>query len=184
MKLDFEADGRHTTLLARLSGDTFPALLAKSYWHRLWIVQEVALAFDKVLIFLGTETYRLSDLAEVIWAIMQQAEKGGHDVGTINSIWHRLMSFRMVYICIKCASLPGLYFSWSLGLYYAKETSFTDPFDQVYAIMGLVHEDVRFQPDYTLTVAEWLRSIFDKEIVFWESRTTRYLWPSLECLMH
>ena len=180
---DFEADGRHTTLLARLSGDTFPALLAKSYWHRLWIVQEVALAFDKVLIFLGTETYWLHVLTEVIWEILQQAKKGGHDVGTIGSIWRRLMSFKIVYLCIEHAGLPKLYFSWSLALSHTHGTSFTDPFDRIYAFMGLVDESVRFRPDYTLTVAEWLRTIFSREIVFWESRTTRYLWSSLDYLI-
>lgn len=178
-----EADCGHTNLLARLSGDSFPALLAKSYWHRLWIVQEITLAFNRVIIFLGTETYWLHDLANAIYAILQQAKKGGHDVETIESIEIRLAGFLVASLSIENASLPGLYFSWSLALSHTHGASFTDPFDQVYAIMGLVHEDVRFQPDYTLTVAEWLGSIFDKEIVSWESRTTRYLWPSLDFLM-
>ena len=180
---NIEAECGYTDLLARLSGDSFPALLAKSYWHRLWIVQEITLAFNRVLIFLGTETYWLHDLAGAIYTILQQVKKGGHDVETIESIENRLGGFLMASRSIELVSLPGFYVPWSLGLYYAKKTSFTNPFDQVYAIMGLVHEDVGFQPDYTLTVAEWLRSIFDKEIVFWESRTTRYLWSSLYYLI-
>ena len=94
---NIQAECGHTDLLARLSGDSFPALLAKSYWHRLWIVQEITLAFNRVLIFLGTETYWLHDLAGAIYTILQQVKKGGHDVGTIKGIWLRLMDFRMFW---------------------------------------------------------------------------------------
>lgn len=53
-------------------------------------------------------------------------------------------------------------------LFYSRNTHFTEPLDRVYALMGIVDNGFKFQPDYTLTRKELLRKVFEAEIGFCE----------------
>ncbi|KAJ4993751.1 hypothetical protein SVAN01_00805 [Stagonosporopsis vannaccii] len=171
-------------LLKRLRGLlelSLPVLSEKPYWTRLWIVQEIVLA-QHVLMFLTHRTYDATDVMVALDEIQQSRIDVTQMRDQATSLRNKLASC-YILSTIRTTQSTDTYITWPDVLQMGKGAHFKEPLDRAYAVMGLVHEDLRFKPDYKISIKQLVSKIFEKEIKFWESRCLRYLWPSLWSLV-
>jgi len=167
----FRDAGRERELETRLQDD--PKFLGSTcwmglhqlvnckYWKRLWIIQEVVMGGYSVWIRCGSsiidwETFckGIAVLQEHLWLVKDRClrEDVSQDVGT----WATLSS-HLIYQDLSVlhqtplSDNPGLAFGRLLDLAIATEC--TDPRDRVYALLGLLPNEVAslVRPDYTLS---------------------------------
>ena len=81
------------------------------------------------------------------------------------------------------AKQPDSTITWVDALYLSQGTNFSEPLDRGFGVMCLVHRDVQFEADYTLTIQQQAAEILRQEAKFRESRAHQYLWPALWMLL-
>jgi hypothetical protein len=135
------------------------------YWSRLWIVQEVVLGGDQVLVHLGAKV--LNYTTEVKPAFR-----------------------RVIDDCLyRPDDVPGysLIPEWWNGSHYGRTPSWWhiydlavkqechDERDKAFGMLGLVHPDFQFHPDYSMTSKDVLFTIIRAE-----NRVEIHGWPDVE----
>lgn len=145
-------------------------------WQRMWIVQELALAQD-VIVICGLRRYRwtcLNALAEALLSpvysnqITDEARKG---INTIQSATILMAERRNM-----AAGLPGrddLLSVWAdfgyCGCY--------DPRDKIFALLGIVHgsKNLGIQPSYQITEQELFCDV-TRRYIYWHQDLTIFLY--------
>ena len=168
-------------LLRRLPSSSLQALQASSYWNRLWIIQEIVLASSEI-VFLTTESYNLWDIqCAICKMIYADEEQRNHHVIRAQAWFDRMGDLSILNFKIHGQWWPVLEntMTWAAVLAYSRNTQCSEPLDMVYSLIGLVHEDVRIFPDYSLTVRQCVGRDVEKEMTFWQARSVRLMWPAL-----
>jgi hypothetical protein len=138
-------------------------LINRDYWERLWIIQEIVMGGLSVLIKCGPsildwETFckGIAVLQEHLWLVKDRCLR--EDIARENRAW-QTTSAHLIYQDLSVlhqtplAENPRLAFGRLLDLAISVEC--TDPRDKVYALLGLIPDNVArlIQPDYTLSPA-------------------------------
>ena len=139
-------------------------LLERSYWTRVWVIQEIAvrgmLQHSTGVLQVGSASVDRADfdfackaIQGMLSASSRFRSRGSKKVDTDDPEWTKslrgypagLRMFKMLTRC-NCLPLPDL--EWLL--LYTKAYESSDPRDKIYAVLGLACEpDRRFRPDYT-----------------------------------
>lgn len=153
-------------LQAKLKDDDFHAhvatlhfLLDRAWWHRVWVIQEVALA-KQAVVCCGSDFYPYSDFARLIHAMLNGRVRSllGRDGIPPNTLQVLVL---LLTSCRDAASLGQLRVeqvcgertSLSSALKHTKNFHATDPRDKVFSLLGLTPENP-MQPNYRLTTVQ------------------------------
>lgn len=111
-------------------------IMQRSYWYRVWIIQEFVLA-RRVVFLCGERSFSIDEI--------QNPEY-------VNDRFRKLRALRERYNAARSNSIL------SLGevLSYSARSIATDPRDMIYGVFGLVNQGCLqgFEPDYTLSPCE------------------------------
>ncbi|KAH6683566.1 heterokaryon incompatibility protein-domain-containing protein [Plectosphaerella plurivora] len=148
-------------------------LLAQPYFHRIWVIQEIALA-KQVHLFYGTVTMNWDALAyaasvlhdgRLVGSLLQARASSSKRDSEMTNIWTSHISNMAGIAQIRRACLEGVKMEFSHSL--AKTGSFTAtvPHDNLFGLLGLVDDlpGSIVQPDYN----EPLEKLY--------TRTTRHI---------
>ncbi|KAF5013373.1 hypothetical protein FDECE_620 [Fusarium decemcellulare] len=151
-------------------------LLARDYWYRIWINQEVALA-KKVIILCGTKILPLDELAATFKSLEACINGYSHlrpDTRGFGKHWD-IFSFYCLPLdvrdqCVRGRGSPLANILYR-GIGPSGRPSFlaTEPRDIVFGLLGVIsdRDSVDLQPDYSMTVAEIFtavtKSFLDRE---------------------
>ena len=132
-------------------------LLRRSYWNRVWVVQEVALANDLV-VSCGHTTIRWIDIAhalEVLRGAYREIRQGGK--------WLRMEGVKVAWGLVQHRAMFRM-LDQHLGRNHHQATNqaatqmsnrdCSDDRDRVYAMLSMTRSHLEMAPDYTKTVAE------------------------------
>lgn len=150
-------------LLNMTSMALMTAVSTSAYWNRLWIVQEICLATE-VRFILMNELWDFSDVYYVLhqWCKSSRYESTDDDEIHLHAedVLRRLFEWAVQ----RAVQTSGQQRRWDDALQLASQTVCTEVLDNVYAMLGLVDEDLRFHPDYSKSPQELLKAILEKEL--------------------
>lgn len=139
----------------RLANAPLYELICSPYWSRTWIIQEIALA-RVCHVVINDELWRFGKLLRVfIWTYRRMRHPA--ITGRLE-----LLTDRLFWINRLVPSRKGVEWYWATE--FTVRTECLLPFDRVYAVMGLLDERKRFQPDYEISEKELLRRILQSEL--------------------
>ena len=178
-------------LLTSFSRHALVGLLSSPYWWRLWIVQEIVLA-SRVRVLLSDTVWEFKDLHSVFKIFYNHKDHSeivkckGLDA-KLNDILRRTTSLTLMrgyYSLSRRNIFPALHHTWSTIIAYVRATHCTISLDRIYGVMALLAEDLRVQPDYTISTRDLLRRILAKEITFTARERPRGdFWRRLKILL-
>lgn len=127
-------------------------ILNRSWFERVWIIQEVMLAREKAILLCGTDSIPWKDLCTAVWCLYQKRS----DYATLpKDIRHSLrLKDPLDFMFLLCTKLrvQSLHFI----LERSRAAKCSDPRDRVFGILSLINERWKheLEPDYTKIVAE------------------------------
>ena len=158
-------------------GRAILALCQRTYWRRIWIVQEIMLAQD-VVVLCGQRSFNLSCLNNLFERLNEiladgRIEHHPHANAILDSDASRITQQKYAWRSLQSESRLGFSLKHLLETYHDMEC--TDIRDKVYSLLGLVHTkdpmamSMTVQADYSKSTAELymevLHSVFaDQEI--------------------
>ncbi|OAL43783.1 HET-domain-containing protein [Pyrenochaeta sp. DS3sAY3a] len=119
------------------------ALLSRTWFSRVWIIQEIALAKDAIL-FCG-------DL-KIPWGDLVAAFKMAQKLRTTGQQDFRLANYRLERL--ESSRTPNSHYLLDDLLSVHRGAGVTDPRDQIYGLLGLAKDGGLFEVDYSKSVAE------------------------------
>jgi hypothetical protein len=138
---------------------TLHFLLDRPWWHRVWVIQEVALA-KQAVVCCGSDFYLYDDFERLFHAVLDGRVRSllGRDGIPQETLG---ILFLLLDSCTGGASLSQLKLEQSRGQRVALSTALkhtsnflaTDPRDKVFALLGLTSENL-MRPDYRLTTLQ------------------------------
>ncbi|KAI2470061.1 HET-domain-containing protein [Annulohypoxylon bovei var. microspora] len=166
----------HTKLLIRKDVlNAIHHLLARSYWRRLWIIQEVVLGSRNSPVLCGSSSILLRDIFKSLQVMKSDGDALGQYIimsargnGNLKEKWNLKgdtyeVSEKLWERPVAMAALQALdtnLATTNRGVYDAlllsREAKATDERDRVYGILGLPHlaRIVQIHPDYNRTAPE------------------------------
>ncbi|KAI1081500.1 HET-domain-containing protein [Whalleya microplaca] len=149
-------------------------LLARSYWRRLWIIQEVVLGSREAPVLCGNSSILLKDIFDSLQVMKEDGDTLGQYIifsarGTGQPRWNIMgddtyeISEKLWERPVAITALQSLETNLSTpnrGVYDAlllsREANATDERDRVYGILGLpqVADNIKLIPDYNLTASK------------------------------
>lgn len=171
-------------LLSMTSSILLVDVCLSPYWNRVWVQQEVALA-SKVYFLLLEELWDFDDVHFVVWEwekhivkeeanreLRETVERGFEILKARFIVWHQARWPRRDR---ENPERP----TWPRVLQLAWYTECTEPLDKIYALMGLVAEDLRIYPDYHMLPRELLKTILSKQVIFDTNNPQHRSWQEL-----
>lgn len=137
------------------------SLASSRYWKRLWTVQEMILP-PELFMFVGDQLWHFEDLLRIVHFMVRMSvgvSLSGHVVACLQDIRSNL-DLIQTYRGNLCTLRP----SWALALALNTSRYCAVQLDRVYAVMGMLHEDHRVYPDYTVSPNQVLRSIIERQL--------------------
>ncbi|KAL8782530.1 MAG: hypothetical protein Q9213_005295 [Squamulea squamosa] len=130
-------------------------LLSRSWFERLWVVQEICLAREKAYMVCGSEEVRHQLFSNAIFYLQAICRPKGQRLRYTVSMAYQLMKF---------IERPRTKLEWVLD--DTRSSQCSDGRDHVYAVLSLVPEDERLgiRPDYTKSVSEVFRDMFLRQL--------------------
>ena len=119
-------------------------LIDREYWTRLWIVQEVLLARE-LLVVVGYKTVRWNQIVDIF-----SANHGRHQqTAPKNKVFKSILKLTAKQMQDPCFALSALVSDFSMCLCF-------EPKDRIYGMLGLLRPEIRneIQIDYQQTVVE------------------------------
>jgi hypothetical protein len=158
-------------LLSHFTYSLYIQLLTTPYWKRLWIIQEIVLASQHQIVISGL-LWDLRAVKRVINYIHEWLQVTIVNDEDVEDVERRLCSFndyrrdKMIERARETVDQKSRkrWLSWDSALGLGVGSNCTVPLDRVYAVMGLLHEDLHIPPDYDISETELLRLILDKQI--------------------
>ncbi|KAI1097274.1 HET-domain-containing protein [Jackrogersella minutella] len=165
----------HTSLHIRKAAlNAIHHLLARSYWRRLWIIQEVVLGSRKSPVLCGSSSILLKDIFDALQVMKEDGDTLGQYIifsarGTGQQRWNIMgedtyeISEKLWERPVAITALQALETNLSTpnrGVYDAlllsREANATDERDRVYGILGLpqIAGNVKLLPNYNLKASE------------------------------
>ncbi|KAI5363328.1 Putative heterokaryon incompatibility [Septoria linicola] len=169
---------RYIRLLEQAAFKALFELMARPYWTRMWIVQEVALASTSSPVYCGGICVSWSEICDAAALIDLDRDRLGHDIManafprnlrmspreyelardrmtmdralSTERMWRRVVELRDLQASI---SRPRVVNGSLQPLLLSREAGCTDEKDRVYGIIGCLGVDVGLVPDYTLDLA-------------------------------
>ncbi|KAL8772645.1 MAG: hypothetical protein Q9209_002306 [Squamulea sp. 1 TL-2023] len=126
-------------------------LLSRSWFERLWVVQEICLAQERAYVMCGSEDMTHEFFSNAIFYLSLH---GHFDEERLK------ITLRKAYQLMKFIKMPRIDLEWVL--YYTRSSQCSDERDRVYAVLSLVPKKKRLgiHPDYTKSVSEVFRDLF------------------------
>ncbi|KAH6716264.1 heterokaryon incompatibility protein-domain-containing protein [Leptodontidium sp. MPI-SDFR-AT-0119] len=124
---------------------TLHALFSRSYWQRVWIVQETMLAKD-LICFCGRDTFTFEQLeTAACFAFLLSRTPGVVKLGTMIYLSHSPLLLTYLRVSRDLSAIePTLLFNMTRDLHAS------DPRDHIYGLLGLIN--FKIQPDYSLSI--------------------------------
>ncbi|KAI4234461.1 MAG: hypothetical protein LQ349_003787 [Xanthoria aureola] len=149
---DAESDWVDLTKVAPFDQETWSSigwLLDRSWFSRLWILQEVKQARKGAVIICGDATVSWEDFRKAIFSLHRRPKPPD-----ILLLGQKVRRAYLVTSVSGHASLRQI-------LDRTKDAQCSDPRDKIYAVLNLVSEDERrgIQPDYTKSTSEVFRDL-------------------------
>jgi hypothetical protein len=146
----------------RLAKGPLHDLIRSPYWSRTWIVQEIVLARQRHVL-INEELWDLGDLYEAIRRLDQWCNNG------FKRSWPEMVMDKIHDLVVHLYWIHHIkpkepLESWDQVFIISGHTECSVPFDRIYALMGLLHERRRLQPNYDTTEKELLRNILRSEL--------------------
>ncbi|KAI1360286.1 heterokaryon incompatibility protein-domain-containing protein [Xylaria arbuscula] len=138
-------------------------IASRSYWCRLWVIQEVLLANLAVLVY-GRKVYvRLDFFFNVVNFIGQSR---AYTESPLSIDWMRYMDSIFNFVPLWTLKNEGRLQEEGLLLLLdtARKAKQLDPRDKIYGLLGLIEESIHIQPDYRLPLVEVYRN-FVQEVI-------------------
>lgn len=158
-------------LIGKMTNLFVAHLSTSSYWDRLWVIQEICLA-PRVRVILLDDTWTLKHVAFAV-AVLRTFYKNMAveeidlpvKISRLDSLAFRVKYFMLQRSLQRRRKKEYDRRDWGLMLFTGAFTQCTEPLDRVYGLSGLIHEDLRVYPDYTLSQRELLRCILEKTLL-------------------
>lgn len=165
-----------------LSGFTYRiwlGLLMSPYWNRLWVIQEIVLAWHDFILVDGQQ-WALGDLHDALVILLNNVEPPAKQVWSRHAMdrmfliqkkiagfaYKRLM-IKLQQSCIRADEKAPNYLNWDFAIALSFEFECSLQFDRIYGLMGLlVHKELKIDPDYTITQKELLRRVLQSQLSF------------------
>jgi hypothetical protein len=133
------------------------------YWRRLWVCQEILLA-SQVFVCLGPEVCRwvfrgLSDNRIDLLRL-----QGGGAFDKRSPADHGRRRFKVLDLQAQSFSFRRKGFSWGEALRVNDRCLCQELRDMVYGLLGIVHHEVRIQPDYEMPVRDIFQAVVKLEL--------------------
>ncbi|XXH02304.1 hypothetical protein Hte_008676 [Hypoxylon texense] len=165
----------HTSLLIRKAVlSAIHHLLARSYWRRLWIIQEVVLGSRKSPVLCGGSSILVKDIFDSLQVMKEDGDALGQYIifaarGTGQQRWNAVgnetyeISEKLWDRPVAITALQALETNLSTpnrsiydALLISREANATDQRDHVYGILGLpqIADNIKLLPDYNLTASK------------------------------
>ncbi|KAK3490901.1 heterokaryon incompatibility protein-domain-containing protein [Neurospora hispaniola] len=132
-----------------------------TYWRRVWILQEFALARDYVILcnraFVTKECFESGLSIAKWWSIRGPRDKSGTEAHTnwpAQDLVYRAPVERMIALGGLLARTPGPTLDNWLDIVCIHGFKATDPRDYVFAILGISRDGDEIVPDYELSTTE------------------------------
>lgn len=134
----------------RGSVDGLTDTLDRSWWRRLWVVQEVLLSkMDSLIVHVGEYSIVMSDLLESLGVILGEVIARPRTRIELNSIFPSLLRIRDIFV----RGEGGIsIFRLLSDINYHSEAS--DSRDRVYGLLSLLPQAIGIVPDYSKSVEE------------------------------
>ena len=143
------------------------ALVRCPYWERLWIIQEICLA-SRACVLIQNQLWELEDLTLTLFIAcsLRKYHKLYVSWGDRPSFWSQLFNLDLhASSRTTNGKTSCLAATWASVLGFSTSAQCTVPHDRIYAIMGLLPEVLRVQPDYTLSHEDLLKSVLKNKLM-------------------
>lgn len=199
MKYPFGCRENTMEILSQLTYAMLSKLCLSPYWKRLWIIQEIVLASNS-LVLVDDHKWALADLQDAISILL-------------NNIGHAMMKTlallrpKMEYLNQKVQRFlmqrrlvghrrsekqggmpPGFYMHWDGVIGFSRDAECSIQLDRIYGLMGLlIDESLRIDPDYTIPQIELLRRVLEAQLKFsaehLDGEEVRSVWQVLHSIL-
>ncbi|KAJ3566474.1 hypothetical protein NPX13_g7116 [Xylaria arbuscula] len=137
-------------------------IASRSYWCRLWVIQEVLLANLAVIVY-GRKAYVRLDFFFNMVNILGTSRAYYESFLSIDCM--RYMNSIFNFVCLWGLRNEGRLQDGLLVLLdTARKAKQLDPRDKIYGLLGLIEESIHVQPDYRLPLVEVYRN-FVQEVI-------------------
>jgi hypothetical protein len=124
-------------------------ILQNPYWTRLWVLQEINL---------GRDTLVCQGKKAVSWGRFTDA-----------IMWRMDLGFEVPFIMVNRAeSFVSSTLDWRKAARFAARLQCQDVRDKVFGQLGLVHNCLRFHPDYSTTCQDLLLMMLRKTLEYYQ----------------
>lgn len=136
-------------------------LIERSYWHRLWITQELILAKDKIL-YLGAQRLTPNNTIRYCALILGQIEAFRYDIKGYKASMERIKSLleRELEIFKDGATLTKLFTRFDPA-----SLNCSEPRDLVFGFLGIASNPAQIPVDYGIPTAELFGLLLDRIVV-------------------
>lgn len=132
-------------------------IFERTYWSRLWVTQELALA-RQVCFFLGATSVGQNTLAALLWTCIEFDKKPRSDRVMQLVEWKRNEEGE-----VRDAVPKQITLHYVFGGLYSVDLQCVDPRDRVYGLLGIVNSGRRMPIDYQASPSEvfgtWLEEL-------------------------
>lgn len=153
---------QHPDLLGKGSWRALSQLLSRTYWNRLWILQEVALGGHQTVILCGQEAISWEELFSAVYTfgthnidvmfslIDRETREAGISTSGLNR--NRIIHLNDEHYVQEGEAEEQIMCMLDLG----RKSLSTDPRDKVYGLLGMMKESVvsRIKVDYNADLSE------------------------------
>lgn len=129
------------------------------YWCRLWVCQEILLARE-LLVCLGPHMRRWNVGSRTYRRVSRLPLKSFGAFATGTAAWRGMDRFRLLvgYTGADIGRGKG-WFGWVDAYVLAKGSLCLDTRDMIYGMMGIVKAEVRFLPDYNISLEDLYKKV-------------------------
>ncbi|KAI0205211.1 heterokaryon incompatibility protein-domain-containing protein [Astrocystis sublimbata] len=168
-------------------------IAGRSYWGRLWIIQEVLLANTAAWVCYGNEFCQFSAFMSAAYMLIANIVRtlGEFEAASEDESTNWIMNIEKVESLIQLSYFKqqGLDYPDLLTLLETgRRAKQLDPRDKIYGVLGMIADSIRITPDYDLPlnivyrdfVVEVIKATGSLSIIYQRSssRTIPQSWPS------
>jgi hypothetical protein len=130
--------------------------MAKEYWSRLWIYQEIVLGQQRKL-QIGTNSLSWDEFSSFV---------RGYQAAGLGDFAPRALYFRRVQSILEYSEvLRAREMDWADALLLTETSQFSVPLDRIYALNGLVSIFLKMKVDYTITTLNLFSQVAEKQAI-------------------
>ena len=172
--------------IAENHDSAFVDVMSRTWWQRLWVVQEVLQSLDSIA-FCGTSTIMFLKLLDLSDAILKAVEQRSISTRSIKSWSPPALSLAFFEFASKHDELQRRADPIMNVFSHLSLLQVSDPLDRVYGLRSLFDPDLSIRVDYTLSPQDVYQQLFSKMMMEYKSLASLVLchnmhsephWPS------